>query len=76
MVARLMARGITVTLNSDDPAYFGGYIGDNYACCVAELGLSKQQLAELARNSFRATFLDDAAKARLLAEVDAYAKAN
>ena len=55
-------------MNSDDPAYFGGYIADNYA--AGELGLDRADLLDLARNSFVASFLDEADKARHIAAVD------
>ena len=67
---RLLDRGVRVTINSDDPAYFGGYIGDNYIAAAAALGLSREEVVAIARNSIEATFLDDAAKAELLAELE------
>ena len=69
-VGRLLARGLCVTINSDDPAYFGGYVGDNYAATADALGLSLDQMVEVARNSFVASFLDDAERAGRLAELD------
>ncbi|MBZ5715191.1 adenosine deaminase [Nannocystis pusilla] len=72
----LMERGLLVTINSDDPAYFGGYIGDNYLACVRELGLSRDDVIALAKNSFSASFLADADKQRHIAAVDAFAAAN
>ena len=68
----MLDAGLTVTLNSDDPAFFGGYVGENYQAVQECLGIDDLTLGELARNSFRASFLDDETKARLLAEVDAY----
>ncbi len=68
----LMRQDLLVTINSDDPAYFGGYVGDNFAAVRSELGLGNEQLRELAANSFRASFLGDAQRERLLAEVAAY----
>ncbi|HEX5591453.1 MAG TPA: adenosine deaminase [Candidatus Limnocylindrales bacterium] len=64
---RLLDRGVMVTVNSDDPAYFGGYIGDNYRAAQAGLGLSDAEIRTLARNSIGASFADSAEKARLLA---------
>jgi len=61
-VARLLRRGAVVTLNSDDPAYFGGYIADNYIQCAEKLGLRPPELVTLARNSFKASFLADKEK--------------
>jgi len=69
----LLAEGLLVTVNSDDPAYFGGYVNENYRAVAAVFALSPATLAELARNSFTASFLEAADKARLIAEVDAYA---
>ena len=62
--------GLLVTVNSDDPAYFGGYIGKNYEAVDEALGLSEGQLIQLAKNSFRASFLPEEDKARLIREVD------
>ena len=72
---RLLDRGVRVTINSDDPAYFGGYIGDNYVAAAGALALSRDDVVAIARNSIEATFLDDAAKAELLAELDEVASA-
>ena len=57
---------------ADDPAYFGGYIGDNYLAIAEALGLTRDDLAALARNSFEASFVDDAQRGPWLAELDAY----
>ncbi|WP_321489705.1 adenosine deaminase [uncultured Hyphomonas sp.] len=62
--------GLLVTVNSDDPAYFGGYIGKNYEAVDEALGLSEAQLIQLAKNSFRASFLPEEDKTRLIREVD------
>ena len=70
---RLLRRGVRVTINSDDPAYFGGYIGQNYIETAEALGLTREEVVTIARNSIEATFLDGAAKAELLAEIDAVA---
>ena len=70
---RLLDRGLVVTINSDDPAYFGGYLNDNWRAVTKALSLTKADLVRLARNSFTASFLDDAAKARHLAAIDAVA---
>lgn len=69
---RLLERGVMVTVNSDDPAYFGGYINENYRAVAMALGLGVKELCTLARNSFAASFLDEAAKARHIAEIDRY----
>jgi adenosine deaminase len=69
---RLLAEGLCVTVNSDDPAYFGGYIAANYRAAEQGLGLSREDLLTLARNSFRASFLAPPEKHARLAEVDQF----
>lgn len=70
----MLDAGLMCTVNSDDPAYFGGYVGDNFDAVRRTLGLTDERLRELARNSFRASFLEDdeELRARYLAEVEAY----
>jgi adenosine deaminase len=70
---RLLEHGVCVTVNSDDPAYFGGYVVENYLAVQRGLGLSRGELVVLARNSIEASFLPDSAKRRWLASIDAYA---
>ncbi len=70
----MLDRGLMVTVNSDDPAYFGGYVNDNYLAVRQALALSNEELALIARNSFEAAFLDAATKAKYLAEVETYVK--
>jgi adenosine deaminase len=70
-LAKMLEHGLCATVNSDDPAYFGGYIGENLAGVAEALQLDDDALVQLARNSFQASFLDDAARARHLAELDA-----
>ena len=72
----MLDRGLVVTVNSDDPAYFGGYVNDNYEAVRQALALSDAELAMIARNSFGASFLDDATMEKYIAEVDAYAAAS
>ena len=71
----LMERGVRVTVNSDDPAYFGGYVNENYLAVQTALSLSKVELMAIARTSFAASFLGQAEKDALMARVDAYAAA-
>lgn len=71
-VGELLRRGLCVTINSDDPAYFGGYIGDNYVGTAKALHLRKEEMVQVARNSFAASFLSDAEKPRHLSAVDTY----
>jgi adenosine deaminase len=68
---RMLAEGLVVTVNSDDPAYFGGYVGDNFAAVAEALDLAPSDLVTLARNSFEASFIDDATRAAYLARIDA-----
>jgi len=71
----MLDRGLLVTVNSDDPSYFGGYLNDNYQAIQRALDLDRDQLLRLARNSFEASFLTATEKTSLLAEVDEYAAA-
>jgi len=70
-IRRLLDAGLCVTVNSDDPAYFGGYVNDNYDAIQRGLELSAKTLAQLARNSFLASFLPDEAIRRHLDAIDA-----
>ncbi|MFN4041788.1 MAG: adenosine deaminase [Brevundimonas sp.] len=72
-VPEMLRRGLHVTLNSDDPAYFGGYVNANYAQLADAVGLSREQLTQLAINSFEGSFLPETDKAARIAEVRAYA---
>lgn len=67
----LLQRGLVATVNSDDPAYFGGYINQNFVATLDALDLSGSELATLARNSFEASFASAAAKADYHARLDA-----
>jgi adenosine deaminase len=69
-------RGVKVTINSDDPGYFGGYVLDNYLAVAAALDLDRDDLTAMARNSLEAAFLPGAEKAKLLAEFDDYVAEN
>ena len=66
----LMDAGLMVTINSDDPAYFGGYVAENYRQVHAALNLSEAHIRKLARNSFIASFLSADEKAFHLASID------
>ena len=68
----MLDAGLVVTINSDDPAYFGGYIADNYRAVEEALGLSADQLRQMAAFSIEASFLSAEAKAPLLAEIAAW----
>ncbi len=69
---RMMDAGLLVTVNSDDPAYFGGYLADNYLAVAEALDLSPLDMVTLARNSFEASFADEDRKAACLAEIDTF----
>jgi adenosine deaminase len=68
---KLLDAGLTVTVNSDDPAYFGGYLNQNFVQMFEALPLGREHAYQLARNSFAASFIDDATRGNYLAEVDA-----
>lgn len=69
---QLLDLGICATVNSDDPSYFGGYINENYQAAQEALSLNKQQLYQLAKNSFQASFLSPESKQKFIAELDDY----
>ena len=69
---RLLDEGLAATVNSDDPAYFGGYINDNYLAAFDALPLDASHARRLAKNSFAAAFLEPERKRAYLAEVDAF----
>lgn len=72
-LARLLHAGLAVTVNSDDPAYFGGYMTDNYLAVAGALALSREDIVQLAHNGIAASFLPADAKDRLTAELNRYA---
>ncbi|MBB3357596.1 MULTISPECIES: adenosine deaminase [unclassified Novosphingobium] len=72
---RMLALGLAATVNSDDPAYFGGYLVDNYLAVARARGLSNEQLTQLARNSFAGSFLPQEVIAGHIKDIDAYAVA-
>ena len=67
---RLLEAGLCVTINSDDPSYFGGYIGENFLRSQQALDLDADDIYTLAKNAFMASFLGDAEKKRYIAELD------
>ena len=71
-LAEMMDAGVLVTVNSDDPAYFGGYVGDNYLAIAEALDLTRDRIVQLARNSIEASFLPEDRKAALRDEIAAY----
>ena len=72
---RLLEAGLVATLNSDDPAYFGGYVGHNFTQTFEALGLDAGVGVQLARNSFQAAFLEPSARSRHLDRLEAYLEA-
>jgi adenosine deaminase len=71
-IRKLMDLGVRVTVNSDDPAYFDGYVQENLIALQEALQLSEEELAGLERNAFEVTWLPRPVKDAYLAEVDAY----
>jgi adenosine deaminase len=72
-IDRMLRAGLRATINSDDPAYFGGYINANYRAAAAARGLGRDDLITLARNSFLGSFLSEEEKAERIARLEAYA---
>ncbi|MEK9967803.1 MAG: adenosine deaminase [Ferrovibrio sp.] len=72
---RMLQAGLVATVNSDDPAYFGGYVNENYNAVQQALGLSRDEIVTLAENGFRAAFIDEAAKQGHIAALRDYASA-
>ncbi|CAM5551941.1 MULTISPECIES: adenosine deaminase [Streptomyces] len=71
-LARFVEAGVLVTVNSDDPPMFGTDLDNEYAVAARLLGLDERGLADLAKNAVTASFLDEAGKARIAAEIDTY----
>ena len=67
---RLLKAGLKVMINSDDPAYFGGYVNENYTQLFAATGMGSQEAYKLARNSLESSFVSDAQKAQWIAKLD------
>ena len=67
---RMMDRGLMVTVNSDDPAYFGGYVNQNYLAVSQALALSREEIVALVRNGIKASLMTPSENAKALAEVD------
>ncbi|MCQ4084155.1 adenosine deaminase [Streptomyces sp. RB6PN25] len=74
-IRTMIDAGVLVTVNSDDPPMFGTDLNTEYAVAARLLELDRQGVAALARNAVEASFMDDASKAKLAAEIDAYAQA-
>ena len=73
-VKRLLDRGLAVTINSDDPAYFGGYIAENYRATAEALDMTQEDVVKVARTSLQASFAPEDCKRKWLTELDAYVR--
>ncbi len=71
---KMLKKGLRVTVNSDDPAYFGGYVNDNYLAVQKALNLNKKEIYILARNSFESSFLSTTKKKQMIEKLDNYIK--
>ena len=69
---RMLDLGLKATVNSDDPAYFGGYLADNYLQTAQALDLTRAEIVTLARNSFEGAFLSEAEKAGYIGKLEAF----
>ena len=67
---RMMDKDLVVTLNSDDPAYFGGYVNDNYRAVSDALSLKRDEIVAIVRNGFHASLMNEAEKQKALADVE------
>jgi len=70
-IRRLLQQGVHVTVNSDDPSYFGGYMNDNFIAIAEALDLSNEELKQLAINSFEASFITDTEKEQWINQIRA-----
>ena len=71
-IRRMLQAGLLVTVNSDDPSYFGGYVNENFLAIQQALNLTEPEIATLARNSFVASFLNDSEKAAAIQAFDEF----
>jgi len=75
-IRNMLEKGLKATINSDDPAYFGGYMNANYIALYEALNLTKAEIYQLTRNAFESTFLNENEKNDLIEKVDLYYKEN
>ncbi len=75
-IPKMIEKNLLVTVNSDDPAYFGGYMNENYLGITQALNLSKKQITQLAKNSFKASWLTDREKEKRIAQIEEYFQNN
>ncbi len=73
-IKKMLDKGLVATINSDDPAYFGGYMNENYLSVTEALNLTKEDLYQLTLNSFNSTFLEDKEKKLLINKLDNFYK--
>jgi len=73
VIAELLRSGVRVTVNSDDPAYFGGYVQENLLALAGQVDLTPDELIQLQRNAFEIAWIDDEQREGFLAELEAYA---
>lgn len=72
----MLDKGLRATVNSDDPAYFGGYVNDNFLAVADALDLTKEDITTLAQNSIEASFIDDDLKKKYLNEIESFVAEN
>ncbi|MGI4895927.1 MAG: adenosine deaminase [Janthinobacterium lividum] len=72
VIAQLLRSGVRVTVNSDDPAYFGGYVNENLIALTAQASLTPDEIVQLQRNAFEISWISDDEREGFLAELDAY----
>lgn len=70
----MLEKGLMATINSDDPAYFGGYMNENFLAVAEALNLTTEQIATLAKNAFTSSFLEEKSKTGMLKKVDDYCR--
>jgi len=75
-IAEMLEKGMMATVNSDDPAYFGGYLNENFLEAAKALNLSREQIVQLAKNSFTASFLDPDEKQNSIEKIDLFYQQN
>lgn len=73
-IKKMLDKGLVATINSDDPAYFGGYMSENYTAVTEALNLTKEDLYQLTLNSFSSTFLEDSEKSELISKLNKFYK--
>src|SRR5262249_17439251 len=73
VLPELLDAGVLATINSDDPAYFGGYVADNFPAVHQALGFGETELRQLARNGVSASFLQEGIKQVFLDQIDSFA---